>query len=63
MDDQTASVANHLQLGVVEAGDHRGGRCVADRGYELGETGAEEGTAQRLAYLLGLPQRCTCRRT
>ncbi|MEU5061304.1 hypothetical protein OHU25_01675 [Streptomyces sp. NBC_00117] len=50
-------MSNPLNLGVVEAVDHRDGRYVTDWGYELGETGDEEGTAQRLAYLLGLPRR------
>ncbi|MGW2083442.1 hypothetical protein ACWCOW_42565 [Streptomyces sp. NPDC001939] len=57
MDETIVSVSNSLNLGVVEAVDHRDGRYVTDWGYELGETGDEEGTAQRLAYLLGLPRR------
>lgn len=56
-DETTVSVSNPLNDGVVEAVDHRDGRYVTAWGYELGETGDEEGTAQRLAYLLGLPRR------
>ncbi|MFJ8933559.1 hypothetical protein ACIRLA_44055 [Streptomyces sp. NPDC102364] len=56
-DETTVSVSNPLNDGVVEAVGHRDGRYVTAWGYELGETGDEEGTAQRLAFLLGLPRR------
>ncbi|MEU3124165.1 hypothetical protein ABZ696_28345 [Streptomyces albidoflavus] len=56
-DETTVSVSNPLNRGVIEAVDHRDGRYVTAWGYELGETGDEEGTAERLAYLLGLPRR------
>ncbi|MEW2494154.1 hypothetical protein ACWEQU_20040 [Streptomyces nodosus] len=55
--ETTISVSNPLNRGVIEAVDHRDGRYVTAWGYELGETGDEEGTAERLAYLLGLPRR------
>ncbi|MFE1768055.1 hypothetical protein ACFW81_28045 [Streptomyces angustmyceticus] len=50
-------MANPLNLGTAETVGTHGGRYVTDGGYELGETGDEEGTARRLVHFLDLPRR------
>ncbi|KAF5994162.1 hypothetical protein [Streptomyces sp. WAC00263] len=54
-DGQTISVTNPLNTVLAEAIATCNGRYVTGWGYELGETGDEAGTAQRLAFLLGAP--------
>ena len=49
------SVANPLHPGLGETVTAHGGRYLTDYGYEIGEHGDEHGTADRLAFLLGLP--------
>lgn len=56
-DEKTVRVANPLNLGTAETVGTHGGRHVTDGGYELGETGDEEGTARRLVHFLDLPRR------
>ncbi|MGW3627527.1 hypothetical protein [Streptomyces sp. NPDC000880] len=46
---------NPLNAVLAEAIGTCDGRYVTGWGYELGETGDEAGTAQRLAFLLGVP--------
>ncbi|MCX4834368.1 ATP-binding protein [Streptomyces sp. NBC_01016] len=54
-DDSIVSVTNPLNPYLVEAVGTAGGHYVTGWGYELGATGDEAGTAQRLAFLLGIP--------
>ncbi|WP_033328685.1 hypothetical protein [Streptomyces yerevanensis] len=54
-DDQTVSVMNPLNPSLTEAVGVCDGHYVTCWGYELGQTGDERGTAQRLAFLLALP--------
>lgn len=49
------SVTNSLHPGLGETVTAHGGRYLTDYGYEIGEHGDEHGTADRLAFLLGLP--------
>lgn len=56
-DERAISVTNPLNPDLVEAVDTSHGRYVTGWGYELGEAGDEAGTAQRLAFLLGIPNR------
>ena len=51
------SAMNPLNLDLKEVLDVRNGLYVTDWEYELGEVGDEVGTAQRLAFLLGIPSR------
>ncbi|RRQ79416.1 hypothetical protein CQW39_09760 [Streptomyces griseofuscus] len=54
-DQHAMSVANPLHPGLGETVTAHGGRYLTDYGYEIGEHGDEHGTADRLAFLLGLP--------
>ncbi|WP_318202981.1 hypothetical protein [Streptomyces sp. SCL15-4] len=49
-------MANPLHPGLGETVTAYGGRYVTDYGYEIGEHGDELATAERVAYLLGLPR-------
>lgn len=57
-DDQGLSITNPFNPALVEAVNTRDGLYVTGWGYELGESGNEAGTAQRLAFLLS-PSRAT----
>ncbi|MFE6163860.1 ATP-binding protein [Streptomyces sp. NPDC056486] len=54
-DDNMLNVVNRLKPDLVEVVSAQGGGYVTGWGYELGEAGDETGTAQRLAFLLGIP--------
>ncbi|MEW2161296.1 hypothetical protein AB0950_39880 [Streptomyces sp. NPDC007189] len=46
---------NPLHPGLGESVTAHGGQYLTDYGYEIGEHGDEHATADRLAFLLGLP--------
>ncbi|MEV6806583.1 hypothetical protein [Streptomyces sp. NPDC051132] len=48
-------MANPLHPGLGETVTAHGDRYFTDYGYEIGEHGDEPRTADRLAFLLGLP--------
>jgi hypothetical protein len=50
------AVANPLSRTLVETVRCTSGLYVTAWGYEVGESGDEESVANRLAYLLGVPQ-------
>ncbi|MGW1913149.1 hypothetical protein ACWCQS_21025 [Streptomyces sp. NPDC002076] len=54
-DDRRLSVVNPVNPACTEAVGTRDGLYVTGWGYELGESGDEAGTAQRLALLLSRP--------
>ncbi|MFD5838240.1 hypothetical protein ACFWHV_32525 [Streptomyces collinus] len=49
-------MTNPLHPGLGEIVTAQGGRYLTDYGYEIGEHGDERATADRVAYLLGLPR-------
>ncbi|MFF3991634.1 hypothetical protein ACFY0B_44775 [Streptomyces sp. NPDC001797] len=49
------TVANPLHSGLGEIVTAQGGRYLTGYGYEIGEHGDEPATADRVAFLLGLP--------
>lgn len=56
-EDQAAvSATNPLHPGVGEIVTAHGGRYLTACGYEIGEHGDEPATADRVAFLLGLPR-------
>ncbi|MGW2708091.1 hypothetical protein ACWC4J_03710 [Streptomyces sp. NPDC001356] len=54
-DEHAVSVTNPLNPGLGETVTAAGGRYLTDYGYEIGEHGDEPATADRLAFLLGVP--------
>jgi hypothetical protein len=54
-DQDAVSVTNPLHPGLGEIVTAQGGRYLTDYGYEIGEHGDERATADRVAFLLGLP--------
>ncbi|SDI46955.1 hypothetical protein SAMN05421505_15512 [Sinosporangium album] len=54
-DDGSLNVRNPLHPHVREAVGAVNGSYLTDDGYELGEQGDEPATADRIAFLLGLP--------
>ncbi|MGW0772013.1 hypothetical protein [Streptomyces sp. NPDC002676] len=51
-------MTNPLHPGLGETVTAQGGRYLTDYGYEIGEHGDEPATADRVAFLLGLPRVC-----
>jgi hypothetical protein len=58
-DDGALNVANPLHPRIGEVLTEQRGRYLTDYGYEIGALGDEHGTAERVAYLLGLPRSST----
>jgi hypothetical protein len=54
--DGALSVTNPLHPLVGEVVTTQGDGYITDYGYEIGEHGDEHGTADRVAFLLGLPR-------
>ncbi|TWV53588.1 hypothetical protein FRZ03_09570 [Streptomyces misionensis] len=54
--DHTVTVINPLRPHVGETVTDQGGRYITDYGYAIGVHGDEQATADRVAYLLGLPR-------
>jgi hypothetical protein len=55
-DQDAVSVTNPLHPGLGEIVTAQGGRYLTDYGYEIDEHGDEHATADRVAFLLGLPR-------
>ncbi|KMS75651.1 hypothetical protein ACH49_21335 [Streptomyces leeuwenhoekii] len=55
-DDGTLNVANPLHVRVGETVTTGGDCYLTDYGYEIGQHGDEPATADRVAFLLGLPR-------
>ncbi|MFF4121804.1 hypothetical protein ACFY0P_51745 [Streptomyces sp. NPDC001714] len=55
-DLRAVTVANPLHSGLGEIVTAQGGRYLTGYGYEIGEHGDEPATADRVAFLLGLPR-------
>jgi hypothetical protein len=55
-DLHAVTVANPLHPGLGEIVTAQGDRYLTDYGYEIGEHGDEPATADRVAFLLGLPR-------
>ncbi|MEV6836752.1 hypothetical protein AB0N17_19970 [Streptomyces sp. NPDC051133] len=54
-------MTNPLHPGLGEIVTAHGGRYLTDYGYEIGEQGDETATAERVAFLLGLPRSSAAR--
>lgn len=56
-DDGSVTVTNPLHPLIGETVTSHGDGYLTDYGYEIGEHGDEPATADRVAFLLGLPSR------
>ncbi|MEU6510990.1 hypothetical protein [Streptomyces sp. NPDC046942] len=55
-DQEAVSATNPLHPGLGELVTAQGSRYLTAYGYEIGEHGDEPATADRVAFLLGLPR-------